>query len=254
MDKKLRVLITSGGTKTMIDSVRHIGNMSNGTFGKNIANEFLTHDNCEVTFLYAKNSKAPHIFNVNAFDILEGSFKKCEEFRQNLLNKPYKYVCIPYDNFDKYAELLRLLLKSRWDIIILAAAVSDFTPESPANGKIDSNVNNLTINLVKTPKLISEVRGYCPDAYIVGFKLLVGSTDEELLTAMNKQLKTNDINMVVGNDLRDIKNDEHRLLIINNTKPGYIYDSNDYIISKSGQNLAQYLTQIILANHNKVTK
>lgn len=251
IDKPLRVLITSGGTRTMIDSVRHIGNMSNGTFGRNIANSFLDINNCHVTFLYAKNSKAPHMFDLNAFTNCEDTIKEYTEFQQNKASI-HKYVAIPYDNFDRYAALLRRLLENdEWDIIILAAAVSDFTPETTANGKIDSNINNLAINLVKTPKLISEVRGYCPKSHVVGFKLLVGSTDEQLLAAMNKQLETNNINMVVGNDLRDIKNNEHRLLIINKNKPNYVYDSNDYMIDRSGKNLAKYLTQVILADYNK---
>ena len=32
----MKVLLTSGGTKTLIDEVRHVGNMSNGTFGNHI--------------------------------------------------------------------------------------------------------------------------------------------------------------------------------------------------------------------------
>ena len=37
----MKVLITSGGTKVPIDTVRHIGNMSSGTFGAKIAFQLL---------------------------------------------------------------------------------------------------------------------------------------------------------------------------------------------------------------------
>ena len=37
----MRILITSGGTKVMIDGVRHISNMSKGTFGSAICKSFL---------------------------------------------------------------------------------------------------------------------------------------------------------------------------------------------------------------------
>lgn len=33
----MKILITSGGTKIPLDSVRHIGNMSSGTMGREIA-------------------------------------------------------------------------------------------------------------------------------------------------------------------------------------------------------------------------
>jgi len=53
----MKILITSGGTKVKIDDVRHIGNMSTGKFGTEIARECLLagHD---VTLLRAKNSKS----------------------------------------------------------------------------------------------------------------------------------------------------------------------------------------------------
>ena len=41
MERKLEVLITSGGTISKIDDIRHIGNFSNGTTGALIAEEFL---------------------------------------------------------------------------------------------------------------------------------------------------------------------------------------------------------------------
>ena len=63
------------------------------------------------------------------------------------------------------------------------------------------------------PKVITEVRALATDSTICGFKLLVNSTDEELRMAMDKQFAENDIELCVGNDLRDIKADDHRLTI-----------------------------------------
>jgi phosphopantothenoylcysteine synthetase/decarboxylase len=37
----LEILVTSGGTRTKLDDVRHLGNDSNGTSGAIIAEEFL---------------------------------------------------------------------------------------------------------------------------------------------------------------------------------------------------------------------
>ena len=46
------ILITSGGTKVYIDEVRHVGNMSSGRFGADLAREALRLGHT-VIFLYA---------------------------------------------------------------------------------------------------------------------------------------------------------------------------------------------------------
>jgi phosphopantothenoylcysteine synthetase/decarboxylase len=58
------------------------------------------------------------------------------------------------------------------------------------------------------------MRKLAPDAVICGFKLLVDSTEDELLEAMRKQVDESGVDLVVGNDLRDIKNDDHQLLVV----------------------------------------
>ena len=120
---------------------------------------------------------------------------------------------IEYDTFDDYRLKLTDLLKAeKFDIIVLAAAVSDYGVANYFNGKYHSS-NDMSIKLVKLPKVITEVRALAPDSTICGFKLLVNSTDEELRSAMDKQIAENGIELCVGNDLRDIKADDHRLTI-----------------------------------------
>ena len=125
---------------------------------------------------------------------------------------------IEYDTFDDYRLKLTDLLKAeKFDIIVLAAAVSDYGVANYFNGKYHSS-DDMVIKLVKLPKVIKEVRALAPDATICGFKLLVNSTDEELRAAMDKQFAENDIELCVGNDLRDIKADDHHLTIKFNEK------------------------------------
>ena len=120
---------------------------------------------------------------------------------------------IEYDTFDDYRLKLTDLLKAeKFDIIVLAAAVSDYGVANYFNGKYHSS-NDMSIKLVKLPKVITEVRALAPDSTICGFKLLVNSTDEELRSAMDKQIAENGIELCVGNDLRDIKADDHCLTI-----------------------------------------
>jgi hypothetical protein len=58
------------------------------------------------------------------------------------------------------------------------------------------------------------MRKLAPNSVICGFKLLVDSTDGELISAMERQVKETEVDLVIGNDLRDIKADDHRLLVM----------------------------------------
>lgn len=187
----MKVLITSGGTKVKIDAVRSLTNMSKGTFGSKIADSFRYKLNPSETdhyvkFLMAKDSKYP--------------------------SSPFvtKYV---YETFEDYErELFDLLKNYKPDIVVLAAAVSDYGVENYIDGKIRSN-DELIIRLKPLPKLISKVRDVVPTAVICGFKLLVNSSEAELMSACLDSLTKNRLDMIVGNDLRDIKNNNHKLLI-----------------------------------------
>ena len=72
----------------------------------------------------------------------------------------------------------------------------------------------MCIKLVKLPKVLPIMRKLAPNATICGFKLLVDSTEDELLDAMKRQISESNVDLVIGNDLRDIKNDDHQLLVI----------------------------------------
>ena len=207
----MKILITSGGTKVKIDLVRSITNMSRGTFGSQICDSFWrklitssdSADKNEIVFFYAKNSRMP---------TAESQHNSCYDSGIHAI----RYI--EYDTFDDYRTKLTDLLKAeKFDIIVLAAAVSDYGVANYFNGKYHSS-DDMTIKLVKLPKVITEVRALAPNATICGFKLLVNSTDEELRAAMNKQFAENGIELCVGNDLRDIKANDHRLTIKFNEK------------------------------------
>jgi phosphopantothenoylcysteine synthetase/decarboxylase len=191
-DEEMKILVTSGGTKVKIDAVRSITNMSTGNFASKIALSFMCKDtwNSSLDFLMAKESKTPG----NRF----GCYVK-------------RYI--EYVTFKEYSEhLFSLIGDNDYDIILLAAAVSDYGVDNYVDGKIRSS-DELVIRLKPLPKLISMVRTFAPNAVICGFKLLVNSTHEELLAACKDSLEKNRLDLVVGNDLRDIKNNDHKLLI-----------------------------------------
>ena len=209
----MKILITSGGTKIPIDRVRSITNMSKGTFGSRIANAFFNeglkrfrngneHDNSieKITFFMAKGSKLPTLQSINDETYEDGY-------------RPIEYA--EYSTFDDYKNgIEKLLTEETYDIIVVAAAVSDYGVANYYDGKYRSREDDMCIKLVKLPKILPIMRKLAPDAVICGFKLLVDSTDGELITAMECQVKETGVDIVIGNDLKDIKVDDHRLLVM----------------------------------------
>ena len=233
----MKILITSGGTKVKIDLVRSITNMSRGTFGSKICDAFWNkiidshkksrsikkecawQESADITFFYHKDSKLPN------------AEKRCNELYDTSFRK-IEYV--PYDTFDDYRnDLKKLVLENHYDIIVLAAAVSDYRVKECYNGKYRSG-DDMTIKLVKLPKVIKEIREIVPKSTVIcGFKLLVNSTERELEDAMMKQFKDNDIDLVVGNDLRDIKADNHKLTLKTRYSEYFrIYEKKNHDLAK----------------------
>lgn len=209
----MKILITSGGTKIPIDRVRSITNMSQGTFGSRIADAFFD-EGLEafrvgneygnpiekITFFMAKGSRKPTLQSLNDETYEDGY-------------RPIEYA--EYSTFDDYKSgVEELLKKETYDVIVAAAAVSDYGVANYYDGKYRSREDDMCIRLVRLPKVLPVMRKFAPDAVICGFKLLVDSTEDELLDAMRRQISESGVDLVVGNDLRDIKNDDHRLLVI----------------------------------------
>lgn len=210
------ILLTSGGTKVAIDRVRHIGNMSRGTFGAAIGRQILQQTQfANLHFLMAKGSRSPFQETVNWAEGLEAetAFARLKFLRSLHLEHASRYVEYEYEDFAQYERLLRSMVG--WmDLVILAAAVSDYGVANYVDGKIRSK-DALTIQLEPLPKLISVVKSLNPNVRLVGFKLLVDSTVDELLAAAKDSCVKNGCDLVVANDLRDIRAGQHRLLLVN---------------------------------------
>jgi phosphopantothenate---cysteine ligase (CTP) len=227
----MKILVTSGGTKIPIDRVRDITNMSKGTFGSKIATEFLELGH-EVDFFKAKYSRSPFEINYNLYDLYgncdmaqEYFNKKCDFARRCR----QRYSETDYSTFDEYKERLERIVKIGLpDVVVLAAAVSDYGVENPHKGKVRSN-DMLSIKLTLLPKLINLIKEWHPECKLVGFKLLVDSKDHQLIEAAQRSIAENKCDMIVANDLADIKNGEHRVHLVFPGAEGITYhtDPND---------------------------
>src|SRR5665213_1817515 len=134
---KIRVLVTCGATWTPIDDVRVISNVSSGEMGHLIARAFRRHK-ASVT-------------------VLEGPVT------HTLIDKGIKII--KYRFFDELARILKVELLKKYDIIVHAAAVSDFKVVGTSKSKIASD-RAMTLKLVTTPKLIKDIKRLSPESFL----------------------------------------------------------------------------------------
>lgn len=210
----MKVLITSGGTKVPLDPARDITNMSSGTFGAEIAKEFLK-SGIEVVFLTAKGAKTPMScsfdFNqsqnwLNSTGLLTETYAFAEVHRIRYFEHVYK-------TYDQYFQLLhKLVCNLTPDIVILVAAVSDYLADYH-EGKIRSQ-ENLVIKLTPAPKIINKIKEWCPSCFLVGFKLLTNGSKDQLIEASLDSIHKNKCDLVVANDLSQLKSGHSERLLV----------------------------------------
>ncbi len=204
----MNILITSGGTSEKIDRVRSITNHSTGRLGKIIAETFLDKGD-QVTLVTTPKAVRPAA-------------------HPNL-------TIVQIENVAELLESLEPLVHTH-DVLIHAMAVSDYTPvymtgleavaassdmaeflnKTNSESKISSQDDVQVLFLKKTPKIISLVKKWNPDIRLIGFKLLVDVSKEELLKTARANLIKNQAEIIVANDLTEISNQEHKAYLVGN--------------------------------------
>jgi len=165
-----KILVTAGPTFENIDPVRFIGNYSSGRMGYAIANEFAERGG-DVTLISGPTSLNPdEDINFIGINTAAEMFEEC---------------------MNHYAEA---------DIIIMAAAVADFTPEVIADEKIKKSGETMILKLKLTKDILAEMgKQKKDDQFLVGFAL---ETQDALANA-EKKLKNKNLDMIVANSMQD---------------------------------------------------
>ncbi|MGB2728551.1 MAG: bifunctional phosphopantothenoylcysteine decarboxylase/phosphopantothenate--cysteine ligase CoaBC [Halobacteriota archaeon] len=178
-----RVLITGGPTIERIDPIRVLTNRSSGRTGIELAKEAYK-QGAEVTLIHSKA--------LNLIGIKEVRVETACEMIDACVNE----------------------LRSGYDVLISAAAISDFTVE-PLEAKISSG-GDFHLHLVPTVKLIEEVRTEFPELVIVGFKAETNVSEEELIRRAREKMEEYNLAMVVANDVGEggIGTEENEVYII----------------------------------------
>ncbi len=161
----LKVLVTAGGTREPMDSIRFVGNRSSGKMGLAVAREALRLG-AEVSVVAA---------NVEAAEPGTG--------------------WLPVETVDELREAV-LRLAEGADALVMAAAVSDFTPAEPVDAKIRRG-GNLTVEFTATTDILKAVRETYPNLYVVGF----AATHGDPVADAREKLGSKGVDLVVGNDI-----------------------------------------------------
>ena len=209
------IIITAGGTSEKIDNVRKITNSSTGKLGCLIANEILKHhDDIKIFYVCSKESFRPNDSRVDVIEV--GGVLNLKE------------------------NVEELLINNHIDIFIHSMAVSDYMVDYVTNlesissgnikffqsSKISSNEQDLVIVLKPTPKIISLIKNISKETYLVGFKLLDNVSQEELIDVAKNLRDKNNCDLVIANDLNNIRNGIHKAFII---------DKDDFIEVATGK-------------------
>ncbi|MEK6765857.1 MAG: phosphopantothenoylcysteine decarboxylase [Planctomycetota bacterium] len=188
--KKKNILITAGSTRGYLDAVRYITNTSTGRLGSEIALEAMGRG-AVVTYIYGAGSLFPVIRDRN--DIMASQLKLIEiETNNDLIN-----------------VLQKKLKNRRFDAVIHAMAVADYVPARAKQSKMSSKKEEWLVKLVKTPKVINIIRITWPEAFLVGFKLEVNRTKDEIIKIARRFLTKSKANLIVANDYKYISRNRH---------------------------------------------
>lgn len=166
-----KVLITAGPTYEAIDPVRFIGNYSSGKMGLELAKEFLRRG-ADVNLVMGPTSL--------------------------MIDDPKLVLHRVNSAADMYAACLAVSAQS--DIVVMAAAVADYTPEAVAGQKIKKNGHQMTLTLKPTRDILKTLgEQKVPGQFLVGFAL---ETINEQENARYK-METKNADMIVLNSLND---------------------------------------------------
>jgi phosphopantothenoylcysteine decarboxylase/phosphopantothenate--cysteine ligase len=167
-----RVLITAGPTIEYIDPIRIITNQSTGKTGVWLASELVS-TGAKITFIYGPGK--------------EPVPKGCKIIRVKTSKE--------------MSDAVKKEMKQKFDIVILAAAVSDYILEKPNKIKIKSDLAKIVLKLKKVPKIIDEIKKIQKDVFLVGFKAETNLPKKKMISIARKKLKDSNADLIIANDI-----------------------------------------------------
>lgn len=166
----IRVLVTAGPTREAVDPVRFLSNRSSGKMGYAIARDAMLRG-ADVTLVTGHTHIAP---------------------------PPFAEVV----RTESAAEMFEAV-KERFrgqDVVVMCAAVADYTPGKPADEKIKKGGGDMAVALKRTADILQYLGEHKePGTYVCGFSM---ETENVLENSRKKLLKKN-ADMIAANSLRE---------------------------------------------------
>jgi len=208
--KGKKVLMTAGPTVEKIDPVRVMTNISTGKTGTLLASELVS-AGAKVTLVYGPGTAVP----------------------------PKGAKVIHVRTVTEMFNAVKKELSKKFDVVILAAAVSDFIPKN-SNSKIKSN-KDTTIKLTRAPKIIDHIKKI-HKGILIGFKAEANVSKKELVSRARKKLKESDADMMIANDIGSRYNNSDYNEV-------FLVDSKNVV--KTGRKTKAKIVKIIRKNIEK---
>jgi phosphopantothenate---cysteine ligase (CTP) len=170
----MNCIVTAGPTFEPLDDVRRLTNFSTGRLGTELAN-FLAARGHQVTLLigesatYAGERKAS---SVKIFSTTADLRVKLRSFRGKKVDAIFHAAAVSDFSFGK---------------MFTRTATGKLKPFMPPK-KISTRGGSLLVELVPTPKIIAELRGWFPKAKITGWKFEADGVRACVLRAAKKQM------------------------------------------------------------------
>ncbi|MBE0481693.1 MAG: bifunctional phosphopantothenoylcysteine decarboxylase/phosphopantothenate--cysteine ligase CoaBC, partial [Dehalococcoidia bacterium] len=158
-----QVVVSAGGTREPVDPVRFIGNRSSGKMGYAIAEA--ARDRGAVVTLITSAERTPP----TGIEVMR--VETALEMRDAVLKA-----------------------SAAADVLIMAAAVADYRPTRAAESKMKREAESLTLELEKTPDILSEVGN---DLVKVGF----AAESEDMLARAGEKLRRKGLDLIAANDI-----------------------------------------------------
>ncbi len=196
-----KVLVTAGPTREAIDPVRYISNHSSGKMGYAIA-KIAKRLGAQVCLI-----SGPTCLQIPYYIDSHVSVESAKEMFEAVL--------------EKYKE---------YDILIMCAAVADYSPAQSAQEKIKKTQDKLILELSKTPDILEFLgKNKLPGQVVVGF---AAETQNIVENAYEKLMKKN-ADVIVANDARKaMGSDENQVYLVFRDKPTIMIEGKKEEVAK----------------------
>ncbi len=198
--KGKKILVTAGPTQEKIDAVRYLSNRSSGKMGFSIAKNAFERG-ADVTLISGPVS-IPQLTGPKNISI------QTAQQMQNAI-------------FEIWSEI---------DIVIMAAAVSDYRPSNPSKEKNKKGGSNLSIELEKTEDILAKMGKMKKKQILIGF----AAETSDLLKNAKSKLKNKNLDLIVANIVSGpddaMGSDQSSAVLIDSAENEYRFNKSEKIL------------------------